>query len=76
MLKLFYVCPDPSPPNVVLTVVLVLVPVVALLVATVYVFIFHCGMIKRWLSLNRYHIPNNVSIWTRTHTHTLSFSVA
>lgn len=65
-------CPETSPPNVVLTVVLVLVPVVAVLVATVYVLMFHNGMIKRWLSLNQYHIPTNVSIQTYTHslTHT------
>lgn len=59
-------CPET---RVVLTVVLVLVPAVALIVATVYVLIFHYGMIKRWLSLNRYHIPAHVSIKTDAHTH-------
>ncbi|XP_075886772.1 interferon gamma receptor 2 [Nelusetta ayraudi] len=48
--------------SVVLTVVLILVPAVALIVATVYVLIFHYGMIKRWLSLNRYHIPAHVTL--------------
>lgn len=67
MLKLFMgVCPEASPTNVVLTMVLVLVPTVALIVATVYVLMFRDGMIKRWLSLNRYHIPSHVSIQTHT----------
>lgn len=53
---------ETSPTSVVLTVVLILVPTVALLVAAVYVLMFRYGMIKRWLSLNRYHIPAHVTL--------------
>lgn len=59
---------ETSPTNVVVTVVLVLVPMVAILIATVYVIMFRYGMIKRWLSLNRYHLPAHVSIQTNAHT--------
>lgn len=65
-------CPETSPHNVVLIVVLVLVPAVALLVAAVYFLMFHDRRIKRWLSLNRYHVPENVSVITCS----LTFSVA